>query len=608
MLHAFRSNAKYIWWFIVLTFLIGFVFYGTSGLGDRASLTPGSEVAKVNGQTITYREWLEAREQAIQRAQQQSPQQLTLDDQQRIEDATFNDMVNAILLQQEYKRRGITVTDKEIQEAALEQPPAQFLQSPEFQTEGRFDIDKYRRFLASPIARQSGVRLQLEQYYREELPRQKLFAQIASQVYVTDAQLWRAWQDTHDSAQVSYVRLDPQSVPDSTVTVSDAEIQRYFDAHQKDFGDRPGHAVVTLVMIPRLVTKADTERVYQHALALRSEILGGAKFEDVAKRESADSASAAQGGSLGKVTKGQFVKEFEDAAFALKPGQLSEPVLTRFGYHLIRVDERKGDTLSVRHILLRITQGDSSAAVSDRRADSLSRAAGSEKPALFDSVTKQLGLPEMRFPVTEGEPLDWQGRYVPSVSAWAFTAKPGETSDLIDADDAYYLARLDSLRPGGKPTVASMRDDIRRILVQQKKVDMLVPRAAQLSAAVAKGETLEEAAKAMGLTVDATPEFTRVTAVPGLGQANQAVGAAFGLPVGAVSDPVKTPAEVVVLRVDRRVNADHAAWQKQKEQQRAQLLQRLRQQRIQDFLADLHDTAKIVDHRKEIEQQNRAAG
>jgi peptidyl-prolyl cis-trans isomerase D len=602
-----RSAAKYIWWFVVLTFVVVFVFAETSGLTGRGPVTRGSAIATVNGTDITYDTWLRAREGRIKQAQEQSPAPLTLDEQRRIEDATFNDLVNDILLKQEYKRRGIAITDQEIQQAALQQPPMQFIQNPNFQTEGQFDIEKYHRFLASPIAKQSGVRYELEQYYREELPREALFTQIATMAYVTDAQLWRMWQDTHDSAQVSYVKLDPSTIPDSAVTVTDAEIAKYFQAHQASFPTRPGRAVVSIAMIPRTITAADSAKAREHAVELRNEIQGGAKFDDVARRESADSGSAAQGGFLGRVTKGQFVREFDSAAFALKPGEISQPVLTRFGYHLIKVDERKGDTVAVRHILVRIQQGDSSAAVSDRKADELSKAASIDKPAFFDSVSKSLGLHVGRAVATEGEPLMWDGRYVPSVSAWAFTARPGETSDLIDSEDAYYLARLDSLQPGGKATLATERDNIRRVLIEQKKVERLLPKAQRIDQAVAAGKTLEQAAQAEGLSVAKSPMFTRTMMVPGLGQANEAIGAAFGLPVGAVSKPVKSDDGVFVLQVDRRVTADRAAWEKQKQSQRAQYLQALRQQRVQDFMADLRQHAKIVDRRKEIEQQNRAA-
>src|SRR5690242_21048341 len=118
-----RSSAKYIWWFVVLTFVVVFVFAETSGLTGRGALTRGTTVASVNGTDINYDTWLRAREQRIQQAQAQSPQPLTLDQEHRIEDATFDDLVNEILLRQEYERRGITVTDEQIRQAALEQPP-----------------------------------------------------------------------------------------------------------------------------------------------------------------------------------------------------------------------------------------------------------------------------------------------------------------------------------------------------------------------------------------------------------------------------------------------------------------------------------------------------
>lgn len=606
MLQSMRSAAKYIWWFVVLTFVIVFVFAETSGLTGRGALTRGTTVASVNGTDINYDTWLRAREQRIQQAQAQSAQPLTLDQERRIEDATFDDLVTEILLRQEYERRGITVTDAQIRQAALEQPPQQFLANPEFQTEGQFDIDKYRRFLASPLARQSGIRFQLEQYYRGELPRQELFEQVASAVYVTDAQLWRIWQDSHDSARVSFVRFAPDEIPDSAVKVSEAEIAAYFKAHEKDFVERPGRAVVTVAVVPRNITAADSAKALQRAKALRAEIESGKEsFADAAKRESADTASAADGGFLGKVTKGRFVEEFDSVAFSLKPGVISQPVLTPFGYHLIKVDEKKGDSISVRHILLRIQQSDSSASWSDTRADSLAKAASADKPDLFNRITKSLGLETFQAVATENEPLTREGKYIPSVSAWAFTARPGETSDLIDAQDAYYVARLDSLTEGGKATLQSEHDFIEQELKRQKKLDLLVPRAQKITTAVANGQTLEEAAKAAGLIVQQTTDFARTTSVPGLGQATQAVGAAFGLAEGAVSQPIKSDNGVFVIRVDRRVQADRAAWEKQKDDQRQRVLQGMRQQRVQQFLASLRESAEIEDHRKEIAQQNR---
>lgn len=608
MLQSMRSAAKWIWWAIAILFLVTFVFLDQSGLTGK-KVSGGTSVATVNGTDITYESYLQATQGRIRQEQEGAGgKSLTLDQERKIEDDTYNEMVTDILLNQEYKRRGITVTDAEIQQAALASPPQQLAQSPEFQTEGQFDFEKYRRFLTSPMAKQQGVLLQLEAYYRDELPKRKLFEQIANPVYVTDAQLWRAFQDSHDSAQVSFVAFDPASIPDSSVHISDAEIKAYFDSHQKELGDRPGRAVVSLVTIPRTVTASDTAAARAKALALRAQIEAGASFDDIAKQQSADSASAVKGGLLGHVGRGQFVKPFEDAAYALKPGELSQPVLSPFGFHIIKVDEHKGDSLTVRHILVRIVQSDSTAAQTDREADSLSKAASIDKPEEFDSVARSLHLPVGHAVAIESDPLTWNGKYVPGGSAWAFGgAKVGETSDLIDADDAYYLARLDSLQEGGKPTLAVARDDIRRELVQKKKIDKLIPRAQQLVVAVHGGKTLEAAAQAAGLKVEKSPAFARTTQVASLGQTTEAIGAAFGAAVGAVAPPAKGQNDVIVMRVDRRVDADRAAFDKQKQQLREQMLERVRQQRVQQYVASLRDAAKIEDNRRLVKQNARQA-
>src|SRR5690606_17565657 len=95
----------------------------------------------------------------------------------------------------------------------------------------------------------------------------------------------------------------------------------------------------------------------------------------------------------GRGPRGRFVAPFEDAAYSLRVNQISDPVRTDFGWHLIQVTERKGDTLALRHILLRVEQGDSAATATDRQADRLaSLAAASDDPATFDAAATELSL------------------------------------------------------------------------------------------------------------------------------------------------------------------------------------------------------------------------
>jgi len=605
VLQTLRSSAKYIFWFIALAFIGGFLLYETSGLIGAGGVTATTPIAKVNGTDITYNVWLASYQNQVQAASERQGRALSLDEIERVKEEAYNQLVSEVLLEQEYKRRGITVTDDEIRQAALYLPPPQLMQNPELQTEGQFDPDKYQRLLKSPTARQSGLLVNLENYYRSELPKQKLFEQIATDVYVTDSRLWGIWQDSHDSARVSYVALRPETVTDSVV-VTDEEIRAYFEKHRKQF-DRPGRAAVSVVAVPRVVTAADTAAVRDRLLKLRDEIVSGARtFEDVAKEASSDSASAVEGGALGTGVRGRFVPDFERAAYALKPGQVSEPVLTQFGYHIIKVDKRAGDSLTLRHILLRVQQSDSSAVAVDRMADSLwaQVGGGDKKGTRFDSVARKFGLPVSRLVAFEGEALSQGGRPVPSVSAWAFTAQAGEISDLIDSDDAYYLARLDTLVPGGEPKLEVVRADVRRAVSREKKVEKLVPRAREIATAAA-ATSLESAATAKGVMMSPSPWFNRIMFVPGIGQFNEAIGAAFSLPVGAVSAPIVTRTGVFIIRVDERRNASRPDWEAQKAQQRQQLMQGLRQQRVQLFIENLRKAANIDDLRKEFEARAR---
>ena len=605
MLQAMRASAKYIWIIIVVLFIGGFLLAQTSGLLGRAPVTPTTAVASVNGEDILATTWYQTSQNLEQQATQANNASISLDERQRLQDQAFNQLVSEALLRQEYKRRGITVTDDEILQAARYSPPPQLAQSPDLQTDGQFDMAKYQRFLQSPMAKEQGLLMQLEQYYRNEIPKEKLFDQVAGDVYVSDEALWGRWQDTHDTAQVSFVGFEPDRIPDADVKVSDDEIRSYYDTHKKLF-ERSGHAKVSIIMIPRTVTPADSAAVRAHALALRARIIGGEKFADVARAESADSVSAAAGGSLGSGPKGRFVAPFEAAAAALKPGEISQPVLTQFGYHIIKLDARKGDTLTISHILLRIQQSDSAASRTDRRADSLARlAASTDIPAKFDTAARALQIPILRADAIEGNALTVNGQYIPSVGPWAFEgAKPGETSELFDADDGYYLARLDSLTPGGTLSLDQAKRDITTFLVRQKKIDALIPQATNY-AKVAAASSLEQAAKLMGLQVIQSKPFTRVTGVPELAQVPEAIGAAFTLPLHAVSAPIKGSGGVVVERVDNRIPANRAAFDAQKENLRQQELQQLRQQRVRDFLTNLRAVAKITDKRKQVEASSR---
>ena len=604
MLQTFRSFGKYIFWGLAVTFIGGFVFYESSGLFGRDSgPTLGTTVVKVDGQDVPYGSYQRAIEAAVQTEEQQRGRSLTLDERSQVEKKAYDDIVTEILLEHEYKKRGISVTQEEIVEYAKFSPPPQYAQLPELQTNGQFDFEKYQRFLRSPQAKAQGLLAQLEGYYRSIIPKQKLFEQVAAGAFVSDARLWQIFRDGHDSAQVSYVAMRPTN-GGNVAEITDAVARTYYEAHKDDF-KRPGRAAVSVISIPLMVTAADSAAARDSVVKLRAQIVASADqkatFIDLATRVSNDSVSAARGGDLGKSSGDQFVPAFTAAAKALAVGAISEPVKTEFGWHLIRLDAKSGDTLSLRHILIAVAMNEAAATRAAKRADSLATlGSGADTPAKFDDAAKKLGLPVMRATAFEGDPLTVAGRYVPNVSAWAFSgARNGESSEMFDDPSGYFVARLDTLHAEGVASFDEVRDEIKQKIATDKVVDEFMTLGRNMTeSAAALG--FEGAAQRRALTVSKSQTFSRTMQTDGIGGFNEAVGAAFSLPLGAVSQPIRTNEGVFVIRVDRRVAADSAGFVKQKEQQRTQVLRGMREQMVRDYLEGLRKSSSIVDSRKKL--------
>jgi peptidyl-prolyl cis-trans isomerase SurA len=137
------------------------------------------------------------------------------------------------------------------------------------------------------------------------------------------------------------------------ILVSKRDVEEFFQNYKDSLPKVP--ETFELLQVSRKVKITDEAKINakQKALSLLDSIKSGTDFSDIAKRYSEDTASAKTGGDLGKIKKGILVKEFEEAAFLLEQGQVSEPVETIFGYHIIKVTDKSGNQIRVSHILVR---------------------------------------------------------------------------------------------------------------------------------------------------------------------------------------------------------------------------------------------------------------
>ena len=245
-------------------------------------------------------------------------------------------------------------------------------------------------------------------------------------------------------------------MPDSAVSVTPTEVEAWYQAHRSEL-DRPKTIFTSFIALSRVADASDTAAALARAQAVRKELVGGAPFAEVAKRESADTVSGNKGGDLGEWTRGAFDPQFDSVAFSMKLNEISEPVLTPFGYHIIEVTSRTGNKAKARHILIPIEVTGQHRDRLDAQADSLDKlAAEHADPAALDTAARALHVQVGHAkPLGRREPRCRSGcSPCPMPACGPPQAKVGQISSIIETPFALYVFRVDSIRQPGIPTLA----------------------------------------------------------------------------------------------------------------------------------------------------------
>lgn len=590
-----RGSAKWMMLILSVAFIGWMVFDWVESRGGNLGSEINPVVGEVGGQEIRYSDWNVYLQNQLQSARQQRGS-LTEEDVRVVREEAWNDLVSQALLRSELQRLDIRVSDDEIRQAFLTQPPPEFLTHPAFQTEGRFDIQKYQQFFANPSTDETML-LQIENYYRTILPRMKLQSVIQEGIYVSEEEAWRFFRDTNETVRVRFLTVDPAAtVPDSLVTVSASEVRDYYDENEEDFA-RPATARVNMVSLTLRPTTSDTAAARSRADSLRQRVLDGEDFADVARAESADPVSAERGGDVGRLTRDNLDASLADAAFSLEVGDVSEPVQSPFGYHLLRVDDRSADTVSLRQIYVPISP---SAATEDsvfRLIDELEELAfRSDLLTAADS----LGL-EVRQDVTLADGADFvQGAGALGVAPeWALDEEVelGELSPFFENASGFHFFELLGRQDAGAVPLQDVELTIRERLSSERRETVARELVQQAIDGLAPGAELEVLAERFGSGVQEAGPFKRGDSVPGLGQGTEAVGEAFGLPIGTMSAAVDAGTAVAVLQVVERLEADRGEFDGAREAILQQLTFERQQDYVQRWLAALQAETEVRDLR-----------
>lgn len=610
--------------FVLLIVIAAFI--GTTFLvWGKGSIT-GSDptaVATVNGEEISleryqrrYRAYMDFYRQLYQeRFTPELAERLGLSQQ------VLQDLIQEALVLQRAKAERIAVSDTELQEKI------QSIQV--FQEEGRFSRERYLRVLGQ-VRMDPAV---FEEEQRREMLRKKVEHTIKAGAKVSEEELRHAWEFRREKARASWAQVEippllakvsaaPEEVethlkenqarfqrperrklqyvlvsPKAFATpATDAEAETYYKEHGSEF-ERPQRvrAAHILVRVPPTGGSAAEEKTKSKVEEAIRRVKAGEDFAAVAKSVSEDPASAPNGGDLGFVARGELVPPFEEALFALKKGEVTrEPVRTPFGYHAIKAGEiQPGGKRSLKEVAGTIKEKLQSERSERAARDKADEARGSLQAAKdFQAEAKRVGLDPKEFLATRGMPLPGVGR-APEVEEAAFTLAVSGVSPSLKTPAGYVILKVAESLPAAVPPLSEISAEVTEAVKRKKAEALAVEKATALVQAVQKGEDLLALAKKDGLPSGETGLFSRAEPAADKRLSADVTRAALDLSVGKVSQPVKTPQGVFVVKTLERKPAGPAGFDKEREELGRQLLEQKKTQIWESWLASLRSKAKI---------------
>ncbi len=606
MLKLMRDSFQHLKWILIVVIglfvALVFVDWGGAGRTGGGVSDLGAAAVRVDGEAISFGEYRRALYFMERRFEQAYGQQMN-DELRRIlgiEQRVLTELVNDHILLREAARMNLAATEGEIRKAILDvddlNPGGEFVGS-----------ELYERYVTS-LGFSSAA--DYERVIARDLTLSKMRSALASSIAIAPAEVEAEYRRQKENATIQFVYL-PNDKVEEGIEVSPEETEGFYSEHSNRYGhgeqrrvryliadlaqtraglriedeeletyyDRikgqyqTGESVrASHILIP-LSPDAGEEiqaAARQRAEDLVAQLRGGADFAELAKATSSDPGSAALGGDVGFFERGAMVPEFEQAAFSLPIGDISDPVKTQFGYHILKVTEKRDTGFKP----LDEVRVEVSTQFLDEKALNMARdaVASARARVVSEKPTAEAGLRAIA-DATQGVALNdtqWFERNdsifgigrSEALAGWAFAAAVGEVSAVFETTRGPIVGWLDNSREAGISELSEVRAVVEADALQAKTAEQARE---QLASAVLEG-TLESVAEKFELTVqDAT--VSRGGTIPTLtGNVEPVVNAAFAGMAGAIAGPVAIDQGAVLLNVKEQMRFDPAVFESEKDQ------------------------------------------
>ncbi len=593
MMTKLRQASKTFLIILVLAFLA--LIVGEWG-ADMGGIRTDNVIGEVNGEELTYDKWRELYSNLYENERARTEGQIDDRRLEQLREQVWEQFVQITLFREEMKNLNIAVTDSEVVYQIMNHPLPEFRNNPQLQTNGSFDMAKYRQLLQDPNLPWR----QIEEYYRQQIPFEKLRNIITNSVRVSELEILDEYKRKNLKAKVEYLAILAARFQDN-VEVSETEIENFYRENKEDY-KRNAQRELAYVLFEVKPTAQDTQRIFTDFNRIRERMELGEDFSTLALEFSEDPSVNQNSGDLGYFDRSSMVKPFSDAAFAAEPGEIVGPVQTSFGYHLIKVEDKKTEDgeekVKASHILLKVSAGPSTLS---EQEDAARIFADDVQDLGWDAALQEYGYQ----PETTGF-FEERGGFVPgfgrnaAISNFAFSKSKGSASDVYSVDQGYAVFRVNDLREEGYRPLDEVRDLVENRAKLEKAKGEARAFAANLSEPVAQGnlEAVAQSDTSGRVRYDVTPLFSMNQSIPNVGRQPEFLATAFTLNVGETSDMIEAEFGFYYQKLLEKTEFDSTKYLAQKEAIRSRLLNEKRNQVFTDWYDKLKEEADIVDNRR----------
>ena len=561
MLHFLRRHSQSRVIQVIFSLIIAvFVLWGVEAVVSGGS--PLTTIATVDGKPIEQLSIQRAEMNLAQAYREAYRGQFTPEMRKamNLRQRALDGLIDRAVLVNQSQKLGYVIDDQELRDSIVD--------SPAFQVGGRFNKEHYLRVLRSAGLTPGDF----ESAKREDLAVERLQNVIGDNVTISDDDARDDILAREEKRSVAFVKI-PSADLTANVQVTDADLEKFYEANKARYSE-PEKVKVELLSYPVdkfgeniEVTEEQITTEYEENLAtkytqphevrarhvlirvprdadddtkakartrideVKKKLDGGADFATVAKEYSEDPGSKDRGGDLGFFPRGRMVGAFDDAAFSLKAGEVSDVVESPFGFNIIKVEEvreeRQKPIEEVREeIVATLKKASASEKAKEAAAQDENAIAGG---ATLDQIAEKRGLTvERPEPMARGAAFPSLGRSLPLTNA-LWDAKPGEYTAPVDVNGTVVIGRLAENVPSTTPSFAEVKDRVDAAYRLQKATEAAKAEAEKVLAA-AKTDGLEKAAAAANRKTEVATPFLRTGPfIPGMGSNQQVKDAAFAL-------------------------------------------------------------------------------